>query len=264
LGVLRNASLDFNVPSVNSPYDDLFYEYQRAGALRSARLLLPLLHRHLTIQSVLDIGCGAGAWLQAHQESGVDDILGLDGSYLDPSMLLIDRACFRPADITQRLELGRSYDLIQCLEVAEHVPASAGSVLVDNLVRHGSLVLFSAAVPGQGGKGHINERPLAYWRDMFAERKFRAFDFLRPRIADEGGIEWWYRYNTLLYVQEDAVDRLPAELRRAEIAPGAAIPDFAPLATRLRKMALRALPPAAISHLAAVKHRQFVRSLARG
>jgi SAM-dependent methyltransferase len=246
-----------------SPYDDVFYEYQREGALRSARLLAPLLHHAWAIRSVLDVGCGAGAWLRAHQEAGVCEVLGIDGDYLDPALLLIDPAGFRPGDITQPLELGRRFDLVQCLEVAEHVPASAGPVLVENLVRHGDHVLFSAAVPGQGGKGHINERPLAYWRDLFSMRRYRAFDFLRPRIADQAGIEWWYRYNTLLYVHEDAVAKLPAEVRGSEIAPGAAIPDPSPLPMRVRKMVLRALPPATVSHLAAMKHRQFVRALAR-
>lgn len=246
-----------------SPYDDVFYAYQREGALRSARLLLPWLHERLPIRSVLDVGCGAGAWLRAHQEAGVEDLLGIDGDYLDPALLLIDRAAFQPTDITRTLALGRRYDLVQCLEVAEHVPGPAGPILVDNLVRHGDHVLFSAAVPGQGGKGHINERPLAYWRDLFALRGYRAFDYLRPQVARQKDVEWWYRYNTLLYVHEGAAARLPAEVRRTEIAPGAAIPDISPLPMRVRKMVLRALPHATVSHLAAIKHRQFVRSLAR-
>jgi SAM-dependent methyltransferase len=251
------------VSAADSPYDDVFYEYQREGALRSARLLLPLLREAFPIRSVLDVGCGAAAWLRAHQEAGVDDILGLDGDYLDPALLLIDPARFRPTDITQPLDLGRRFDLVQCLEVAEHVPAPAGPALVDNLTRHGDHILFSAAVPGQGGKGHINERPLGYWRDLFAGRGFRAFDYLRPRIAHQDEIEWWYRYNTLLYVADAAVEALPAEVRRTQIAPGAPIPDVSPLPMRVRKLMLRALPQATVSHLAAIKHRQFVRSLAR-
>lgn len=250
--------------TVLSPYDDAFYEYQREGALRSARLLLPLIHQVLSVESVLDIGCGAGAWVRAHQELGVDEVLGVDGSYLDPSLLVIDRARFRPSDITKPLDLGRGYDLVQCLEVAEHVPAAAGPILIDNLVRHGGHILFSAAVPGQGGKDHINERPLSYWRDLFAARGYRAFDYLRPRIAEQLEVEWWYRYNTLLYVHEDAVDRLPAEVRRAELASGAPVPDVSPLPMRVRKLVLRALPAATVSHLAAMKHRQFVRAMARG
>jgi SAM-dependent methyltransferase len=252
------------VAAAASPYDDVFYAYQREGALRSARLLLPIVREALPIGSVLDVGCGAGAWLRAHQEAGVDELLGIDGDYLDPGLLLIDPAGFRAGDITRPLDLGRRYDLVQCLEVAEHVPAQAGPVLVDNLVRHGDHILFSAAVPGQGGKGHINERPLSYWRELFARRGYAAFDFVRPRIADRPEIEWWYRYNTLLYVRDEAVGRLPPAVRASEIAASAVVPDVSPLTMRIRKLALRALPPATVSHLAALKHRQFVRALARG
>jgi SAM-dependent methyltransferase len=255
--------LEWAVAKADSPYDDVFYAYQREGALRSARLLLPVLHKAFDIRSVVDIGCGAAAWLCAHQEAGVGEVLGIDGDYLDPGLLLIDRADFKPRDITQPLALGRRFDLVQCLEVAEHVPAWAGPVLVDNLVGAGDLILFSAAVPGQGGKGHINERPLGYWRDLFATRRYRAFDFLRPQVADQPDIEWWYRYNTLLYVHEDRMAGLPGEVARSAIPAGGRIPDVSPLPTRVRKLVLRALPSPMVSHLAAMKHRQFVRSLAR-
>jgi SAM-dependent methyltransferase len=251
------------VSTVASPYDDLFYAYQREGALRSARRLLPVLHEVLAISSVVDVGCGAGAWLRAHQEAGVAEVLGLDGDYLEPALLLIDPANFQAHDITRPLALGRRYDLVQCLEVAEHVPAAAGPALVDNLTRAGDRILFSAAVPGQGGKGHINERPLSYWRDLFAARGYRAFDFIRPAIADRAEIEWWYRYNTLFYVHERAVRRLPPHVRATELAAHAPVPDVSSLPMRVRKLVLRALPAAAVSQLAAIKHRQFVRAMAR-
>jgi hypothetical protein len=144
------------------------------------------------------------------------------------------------------------------------VPPTAGPALVDNLVRHGDFILFSAAVPGQGGKGHINERPLGYWRDLFALRGYVAFDFVRPRIADRPEVEWWYRYNSLLYVRDKAIGLLPPEVRATEIAARTPVPDVSPLGMRLRKRVLRTLPAATVSHLAALKHRQFVRALARG
>jgi SAM-dependent methyltransferase len=252
------------LPAEASPYDAVFYEYQREGALRSARLMLPRLREAFSIASVLDVGCGAGAWLLAHREAGVSDLLGLDGDYLDPALLVIDKNRFRACDITAPFDLGRRFDLVECLEVAEHVPPALGAALIDNLTRHGDHILFSAAVPGQGGKGHINERPLGYWRDLLADRGYRAFDYLRAAVIDRPEVEWWYRYNTLLYVHERACAALPPAVLRSEIAPGAPIPDLSPLSMRLRKLALRALPQTAVSHLAAAKHRQFVRALGRG
>ncbi len=247
-----------------SPYDAVFYEYQREGALRSARLVLPRVREAFAVGSVLDVGCGAGAWLAAHQEAGVGDLLGLDGDYLDQALLLIGRDHFRPCDITAPFDLGRRFDLVECLEVAEHVPPHLGPALIDNLARHGDHILFSAAVPGQGGLGHINERPLGYWRDLLGLLGYRAFDYLRAAVIDRAEVEWWYRYNTLLYVHERACAALPAAVLASEIAAGAPIPDLSPLSMRLRKLVLRALPEAAVSHLAAAKHRQFVRSLGKG
>lgn len=244
-------------------YDAVFYEYQREGALRSARRVTPLLREAISIRSVLDVGCGAGAWLRAHQETGVDDVLGIDGDYVDRSLLVIEPQRFAATDITAPFDLGRTYDLVQCLEVAEHVPAASGPALIDNLVRHGRFILFSAAVPGQGGKGHINERPLDYWRGLFAARGFRAFDFIRPRIVDDRDVEWWYRFNTLFYAHESVASELSKSVLRTELARGRRAPDVSPLPMRLRKMALRALPNAAVSQLAVIKHRQFVRSLNR-
>jgi SAM-dependent methyltransferase len=248
---------------VNPVYDALFYEYQREGALISARLVVPLLHGALPIGSVLDVGCGAGAWLKAHEEAGVVDFAGIDGAYVDPALLVIDPARFQAVDIASPFELGRRFDLVQCLEVAEHVPGPHAPVLIDNLVRHGQSILFSAATPGQGGKGHVNERPLGYWRGLFEARGYAAFDYLRPRIAGDRRIEWWYRFNTLLYVQESATSSLPASVRDTRLPPGAPAPDFYPLAMRIRKLVLRTLPAPVVDRLAVMKHRRIVRSLAR-
>ena len=251
------------MPNSTSPYDSIFYEYQREGALRSARIMLPVLHRMLSIKSVLDVGCGAGAWLRAHQDNGVSDIVGVDGDYVDSNMLLIEPARLLAMDITTPLDLGRQFDLVQCLEVAEHVSKAAAEILIGNLIRHGRFILFSAAVPGQGGAEHINERPLCYWRGLFARRGFHVFDPLRPAVANNPDIDWWYRYNTLLYVHESQLATLPHATKATEIPADQAIRDLSPLAMKIRKLLLRALPSNIVSAMAKFKHRQFVRALER-
>jgi SAM-dependent methyltransferase len=245
-------------------YSALFYRYQREGSARSAAQVLPLLRQVLPFRSVLDVGCGAGAWLSAHQKLGVQDVLGVDGDYVDRSLLMVPARHFLPQDITQKFDLGRTFDLVQCLEVAEHIQPAASDALVDNLVRHGQRVLFSAAVPGQGGEDHINEQAYEYWRDRFALRGYRLFDFLRPKIMRETNIEPWYRLNLLLFVHDSTIPRLDAGLRSTRIADQARVADFSPPGYRLRKALLRQLPISTVTALARWKHQRAVRSLAQG
>jgi SAM-dependent methyltransferase len=244
-------------------YDTLFYEYQREGSKRSALAALPPIIKLLTINSVLDVGCGAGAWLAACRSLGVTDYVGVDGDYVDRSLLMIEPDRFLPGDISRPFDLGRQFDLVQCLEVGEHIPTAASATLVDNITRHGRYILFSAAVPGQGGADHINEQRYEYWRDLFAARDYRLFDFVRPRVQREDAIEPWYRYNLLFFCREDAIGALPKEVAATRVADGAPVADFSPTVDRLRKAMMRSLPVGAVSALAVLKHRLVVRRLNR-
>jgi SAM-dependent methyltransferase len=244
-------------------YDRLFYEYQREGSLRSARGLLPIVVSTLGVKSVLDVGCGAGAWLAAYRDLGATDCVGVDGDYVERALLMIEKSWFSPRDITKRFDFGREFDLVQCLEVAEHVPRDACDTLIDNIVRHGRKVLFSAAVPGQGGEDHINERPYGFWRDMFASRGYRLFDFVRPRTDGNNAIEPWYRYNVLFFAHDSIVERLPPEVASTRVPDSATIRDFSPVRYRMRKLLMRSLPGSAVSRLAVWKHKFVVRSLQR-
>jgi SAM-dependent methyltransferase len=244
-------------------YDSVFYRYQREGAIRSARALLPHMIRELRVHSVLDVGCGAGAWLAAYGDLGITDSIGVDGDYVDRSMLLVPPSRFIPRDIAVPFDLARQFDLVQCLEVGEHVPSAASATLVDNIVRHGKHVLFSAAVPGQGGEDHINEQPYGFWRTLFAQRRFRLYDFLRPRIQNEVGIEPWYRHNILFFAHDDVIENLAQAIISAHVPNDAPIRDFASQGYRLRRALLRFLPAKAVSSLSILKHNIIVRSLNR-
>lgn len=247
--------------SVTHHYDEVFYRYQREGSLKSARLVLPVVHAEYPIKSVLDVGCGAGAWLRAHHELGVPETVGVDGEYVDRSVLLIAQSDFQPRDITEPFNLARQFDLVECLEVAEHVPTARSAMLIDNVVRHGRRVLFSAAVPGQGGEDHINEQACEFWRDLFAARGYRLFDFVRPRIVQRQEVESWYRYNTLFFAHDSTVDTLSAEVQATRVPEAQAIRDYSPLVYRARKFLLKHLPIDAVSKLAVWKHEQAIRAM---
>ena len=77
---------------------------------------------------------------------------------------------------------------VQCLEVAEHLPLPSAAILVDSLVKHGDIVLFSAAPKGQGGDHHVNEQDYEFWRQQFARHGYVPFDFLRPLLLNDDQI----------------------------------------------------------------------------
>jgi len=235
-------------------YKNDFYEYINAGSLSSAREICPTIVSWLKPKSLLDIGCGAGAWCRIWMEQGVQDVLGVDGDYVDRQALLIPQASFRSHDLSKDFDAGRRFDLVTSLEVAEHVPTETSATFVDNLVRHGDFVMFSAAVPGQGGEFHVNEQPLEFWRELFVARGYRCFDPLRPLLSGNTRVEPWYRYNTLLYVAESAVAELPPAVRNAEIGPGTAIPERAPLSWQARNALLRSAPKPVLDLLVRLKH----------
>jgi SAM-dependent methyltransferase len=164
------------------------------------------------VTSVVDVGCGTGAWLRVFSESGAD-VLGVDGDYVRPDQLEIPAECFRGMDLTRPISLDRRFDLVLCLEVAEHLPSSVADELVEGLCRLGDIVLFSAAIPYQGGREHVNEQWPEYWAEKFRASGFVALDPFRARLWAEHEVEPWIAQNVVLYV---AGDRARGDARLAD------------------------------------------------
>lgn len=187
-------------PSTNTSqqYNHNFFADQFAASSRSAAIIVPLVTRLLNPGTVIDVGCGIGCWAAQFLENGAR-VTGVDGNWVDPAMLEIPAASFVPHDLRAELRLEQTFDLAVCIEVGEHLPESRASSLIDDLVRLAPCVLFSAAVPGQGGADHINEQPLSYWVRRFEECGYQPVDYLRPIIWNDEGIAWWFRQNVVLF-----------------------------------------------------------------
>lgn len=183
-------------------YRPSFFKSISGGARSSANVVLPALFDLVgRPSSMLDVGCGTGDWLATAGELGVGDIQGVDG-HAPVDLLEIPTERFQQVDLTAPVDLGRRFDLVSSLEVAEHLPAWAAPTFVSTLASHGDLVLFSAAIPGQGlGNGHINEQPPSYWAALFAGHGYEAFDLLRPLVWDETRVEYYYRQNMMLFAR---------------------------------------------------------------
>ena len=143
-------------------YDQGFFDYNDRLAARSSVKIVRVVQGLLPgITSVADFGCARGVWLRAWQEATVQTICGVDGSYVDRATLCIPDEDFVSHDLSRPLDLGRRFDLVQSLEVAEHLPPAASRDFVRSLTAHGPIVLFSAAPPGQGGAERITNGPMA-------------------------------------------------------------------------------------------------------
>ena len=159
---------------------------------------------------------------------------------MDPGLLEIPHAAFLRADLSQPLDLGRRFDLAISLEVAEHLPAASADTFVASLAGLSDFVLFSAAVPGQGGRHHVNEQWQEYWGERFARLGFAALDLVRRAIWSDRAIPYWYKQNTLLFVRRERLAELPGEAAKWECEPASlslAHPEF--LADKLLQPSLK-------------------------
>lgn len=235
-------------------YDEQFYKYINEGSARSARVVVPTLLELLpqSVESVLDVGCGAGAWLAVWKEHGCR-VKGLDGDYVDRNLLLIDANEFFSQDLQSGFDLNEKFDIAQCLEVAEHLPETLSATLVAALCRHADIVLFSAAAPGQGGENHINEQAYAYWRDLFAANGYQMYDSLRGELVGNTEVLPWYRYNTFVYLNNNRLPETHAALASYKIDRSARPKDVSPVLYQIRKAVIRLLPVQLMTVLAIIK-----------
>lgn len=190
-----------------STYDQRFYDVQSGPSASGAEAVVPMIMRWLAPSSVVDFGCGLGTWLEKFSAAGVGDILGIDGDHVDLERLRIDSHRFRPADLSSPPDLGRRFGLAVSLEVAEHLQPRHARKFVSALTRASDVVLFSAAIPGQTGTGHVNEQWPGYWVELFADHGYQVLDVLRLEIWDDDRVPYWYRQNMLLFTRtEHAAD----------------------------------------------------------
>lgn len=213
-----------------SPYSAAFFDRYKDASSTSASIVLPHVLSLCNPKSVVDFGSGVGTWLRAVLELGVEDIAGVDGDYVRDELLLIPRDRFIRADITKPVDLERTFDLAISLEVAEHLPNDKASIFVDTLTRHSKVLLFSAAVPLQGGTNHVNEQWPQYWNLLFKGRGYTCVDCLRDVFWEDERIAWWYRQNMLIFVSDELLTfspKLMAESMRPRRLPLALVhPGF--------------------------------------
>ncbi len=191
-------------------YDKAFFDGFAEDSQRSAGIVLGRLFADYRPVSMLDVGCGTGTWLRAAQELGVSNLRGLDGPWVGADQLRISADAFERIDFESSAwpEI-RPVDLAVSLEVAEHLSPEAGGRLVRYLCQSAPVVLFSAAIPSQGGEGHRNEQWQSYWAERFAKEGFSPRTALRASVWSDDRVEFWYQQNMILYVADSHAGRFP-------------------------------------------------------
>jgi hypothetical protein len=198
---------------MTAPYDAAFHDELWTGSVQAARRVLPVLFELWKPTSIVDVGCGAGAWLSVAAETGVSDLTGIDLPSSSDSAQHFGGMRFVYADLRTGVpDTGRTYDMGMSIEVAEHVPPNAGDRLVAALCRLAPVILFSAAFPAQSpsATGHVNEQFPSYWAKRFAAHGFEPREITRPRFWDDVEAPSVLQATMLLYVSDNAPEALRA------------------------------------------------------
>ncbi len=190
---------------------DFFYDaFYALGALKDYKLgwaekFSTLILKTFNPTSVIDFGCSIGVILSSFEKKGIE-ILGIDGSKMSKKYSLINKDNFVLFDLRDKYDCGRKYDLCLCLELGEHIEEKYSDILVGNLVRSSSTIIFSAAPPSQTGDCHFNLKPYEWWIEKFKKFNFALNEELtnnfKKKIQDIPHIPSYYRSNILIFEEQ--------------------------------------------------------------
>jgi len=190
---------------MKTPYDPSFYatyvDESQSSAATAVAQIMPLLHP----ASVVDVGCGIGTWLAEFHKQGLDDVRGYDGPYVESDQFLLPWSHFTSLNLEKpEPPDDRRFDLAISMEVAEHLSEASAERFVDFLCRCSDVIVFSAAVPHQGGTRHINEQWQSWWAEKFIARGYAASDILRRKLWGDPGCAYYYQQNIVLYARKES------------------------------------------------------------
>ena len=200
--LVKTFSLDKIMTANVRQYDLEFHKRISSRSVRSAEIVLGRLFSHKTPNSIIDVGGGRGNWAKAALSLGVEAAMVIDAPGA-PTDEVVGKVQFLGHDLLKTLPQLCRRDLAICVEVAEHLPPTRAEGFVAELCQLSDVVLFSAAIPFQGGDGHLNEMWPEYWAALFSAHGRSPWDILRHQIWKDRRVDWWYRQNALVFAPPD-------------------------------------------------------------
>lgn len=173
----------------------------------------------LNVSSVLDFGSGSGDYLRRHFQLGSKIAVGIETEFLGEIGWYAQGWNFSagPIQFTKEIpaygedfeklkcivfrEPSKKFDLVQTLEVFEHIPRELHCILLNYLTSQAnSYVVASISALGQKGIGHISNRDQL---DFMGEWKKRGFvvdvtltSLLQQKVGQRAP---WLQKNTKVY-----------------------------------------------------------------
>lgn len=144
--------------------------------------VLDIVIQDLNPSSVLDVGCGVGKSLEYFYYHKIESI-GIEQSSKAIAKSSIKEK-IRRHNLKHQINLGRTFDLIWCFEVIEHIHPKYEEVFLRNLTVHGNKILISAAKPGQGGHGHFNEQEPECWIIRFQNLGYKYNEKFSDKVKN--------------------------------------------------------------------------------
>ncbi len=165
-----------DLPILEDRYDGTFFRYRRKWHIHGKQRRVPYVVQGIkemfNPKSVIDIGCAIGDTIKGLLEVGIE-AYGIEGSRAAEEYLVAPKERVRFLDLRIPIPLPvTTFDLVHCIEVAEHIEPEYADIFLDNLVLFSNKILMSAAPPGQKGKGHVNCQPKEYWIEKMGARGY--------------------------------------------------------------------------------------------
>lgn len=182
---------------------DYYANTVEGPARRSAGTMSSSIVSDLAPKTVVDVGCGTGALLEALRDRGCE-VFGFEYSKAGLEYCRSRHLDVEVFDLeSDVLRSDRTFDVAISVEVAEHLPERVADRYVDLLARLAPTIVFTAAPPGQGGIDHVNEQPPGYWIHKFQQRGLEhnreLSDKWRERWKADGDVETWYCQNLMVF-----------------------------------------------------------------